>query len=91
MPAREINDPKHWYDRAVEMRVLSETMNDSKAKSIMLGLADDYDKLGDRAAIRAASQTVPIEMNHTKDDDLALAAWHVARGRIIISGSALHD
>jgi hypothetical protein len=56
MPAREINDPKHWHDRAAEMPVLLETMNDNKTKSIMLRLADDYDKLGDRAAIRAAGQ-----------------------------------
>jgi hypothetical protein len=59
MPAREINDPKHWHDRAAEMRALSETMNDYKTKSIMLSLADDYDKLGDRAAIRAAGQQPP--------------------------------
>jgi hypothetical protein len=56
MPAREINDPKHWYDRAAEMRVLSESMNDKESKLTMLRLADDYDKLGDRAAIRAESE-----------------------------------
>ncbi|HEY7219540.1 MAG TPA: hypothetical protein VH985_14240 [Candidatus Binatia bacterium] len=56
MPAREINDPKHWYDRAAEMRVLSESMNDNETKLTMLRLAEDYDKLGDRAAVRAASE-----------------------------------
>jgi hypothetical protein len=39
-------DPKHWLDRAAEMRALSEAM-------AMLRLADDYDKLADRAAARA--------------------------------------
>lgn len=55
MPAREINDPKHWYDRATEMRILSESMNDIETRLTMLRLADDYDKLGDRAAVRAAN------------------------------------
>ena len=45
MPAREINDPKHWHDQAAEMRVLSEVMKDNETRSIMLRLADDYDKL----------------------------------------------
>jgi hypothetical protein len=31
-----INDPKHWYDRAAEMRALSETMNDIETRAIML-------------------------------------------------------
>jgi hypothetical protein len=55
MPTR-ISDPKHWYGRAAEMRVLSETMKNEETKSIMLKLADDYDKLGHRASIRAATQ-----------------------------------
>jgi hypothetical protein len=44
MPAREINDPKHWHDRAAEMRVLSQTINDNKAKSIMLKSANVLSK-----------------------------------------------
>jgi hypothetical protein len=44
MPAREINDPKHWHEQAAEMRVLSEVMKDNETSSIMLRLADDYDK-----------------------------------------------
>jgi hypothetical protein len=53
MSMSAINDPKHWHDRGAEMRVLSETMNDIDARATMLRLADDYDKLADRAALRA--------------------------------------
>lgn len=56
MPTHEIHDPKHWYDRAEEMRALSEAMVNEDTKSRMLRLADDYDKLADRAAMRALNE-----------------------------------
>jgi hypothetical protein len=49
MPSSTIHDPKHWRDRAAAMRALSQTMDDVEARAIMLRLADDYDKLADRA------------------------------------------
>ena len=53
MSSSTINNPKHWYDRAAEMRALSDSMKDVQARAIMLRLADDYEELADRAAGRA--------------------------------------
>jgi hypothetical protein len=53
MALQGINDAKHWRDRAAEMRVLSGEMKDAEAQSMMLKLANDYDKLANRAEDRA--------------------------------------
>jgi hypothetical protein len=53
----QVTDAKHWYDRAAQMRVLAAEINDIAARAMMLKLADDYDKLGDRAEARAAKGT----------------------------------
>ena len=52
MTLQGINDAKHWRDRAAEMRVLSADMKDFEARTLMLKLANDYDKLADRAEDR---------------------------------------
>ena len=57
MTLQSINDAKHWRDRAAEMRVLSCDMKDFEARTLMLKLANDYDKLADRAEDRAACDT----------------------------------
>jgi hypothetical protein len=51
MPNRLAEDSKHWRDRAVEMRALAKDIPDAETKRLMLKLADDYDKLADRAEI----------------------------------------
>jgi hypothetical protein len=50
--APHFNDPEHWRQRAEEARVLAEQMNDETSKQMMLRIADDYDKLAVRAAMR---------------------------------------
>jgi hypothetical protein len=51
--AQHLNDPQHWRQRAEEARVQAEQMNNEQTRQTMLRIADDYDKLAVRAAIRA--------------------------------------
>jgi hypothetical protein len=59
MSVNSINDPKHWLDRAADMRALAETMADIETKAMMLGLATDCDKLADRAEVRSNGGAAP--------------------------------
>ena len=54
MDLQGINDAKHWRDRAAAMRVPSDEIKDPEAQRMMLKLANDYDKIADRAEDRAA-------------------------------------
>jgi hypothetical protein len=49
MAPKDIYDSKHWRNRATEMRALAESMSNSKPTLLLSDLADDYDKLADRA------------------------------------------
>jgi len=49
LPFRPVDDPKHWRDRAKEMRALLDELTDGEIRATILRLADDYDKLADRA------------------------------------------
>jgi hypothetical protein len=54
MPTRfPVDDPNHWRARAAEMRALADTMVNVETIAIMTRLADDYDKLADRAESKA--------------------------------------
>ena len=48
MTAQQVNDPRHWRDRAAQMRAMSDWMKDAETKATMLKLAEDYDKLAER-------------------------------------------
>jgi hypothetical protein len=52
MPDDLLNNEKHWRDRAEEARLNAEQMTDLTAKKLMLGVADSYDQLAKRAAVR---------------------------------------
>jgi hypothetical protein len=75
MPTRTVDDPKHWYDRAAEMRVLADEMKHEEAQRMTRKLADDYDKLGDRAAERQAHpkpQQVGLKEKGPRQEALSL-------------------
>jgi hypothetical protein len=55
MASSPINDPKHWRQRAQELRALAAVLK-GEAKETMLRTARDYDKLAERAALRADGQ-----------------------------------
>jgi hypothetical protein len=50
MPSSHVNDSKHWRDRADEMRSLSLVMHQFDTASMVLKVAEDYDRLADRAS-----------------------------------------
>jgi hypothetical protein len=53
MPPHDISDPQHWRDRAAQMRSLAATMAGSEVAILLNDLAADYEKLAQRAEIKA--------------------------------------
>ena len=49
-----LNDPEYWRSRAEEARAVAVQMTDPRTRAIMLGIAQDYEKLAERAEQRAA-------------------------------------
>jgi len=56
MPPRHLNDAKYWRDRAIELRLVVDGYLDKTAAATFLRLADDYDKMADRAEDRIKRQ-----------------------------------
>jgi DNA-binding ferritin-like protein len=47
-----IDDAEYWRKRAEEARALAEQMKDTHTKSLMLGIAESYEKIAKWAAER---------------------------------------
>jgi len=47
-----LDDPKHWRDRAEEVRSLADQMSDPQTRRMLVSVADDYEKLAKRAEQR---------------------------------------
>lgn len=43
------HEPKHWKDRAHEMRAFADQTEEQTAKAIMLQVANDFDRLAEHA------------------------------------------
>ncbi|HEY1746326.1 MAG TPA: hypothetical protein VGG11_06140 [Xanthobacteraceae bacterium] len=50
--SKSINNPRHWLDRAAEVREIADTMKEGGMKTAVLKLASDYEKLAARAIAR---------------------------------------
>ena len=53
VPSSHVNDSEHWRNRADEMRSLSLMMHHFDTASIVLAVAEDYDRLADHASRNA--------------------------------------
>ena len=47
------DDADYWRGRAAEARAIAVQMTDTHARAVMLGIAQDYEKLAQRAEQRA--------------------------------------
>jgi hypothetical protein len=59
MPVALFNNVEHWLERAEKARVHADLLTDREAKHTMLGIADSYQKLAERAAVRQLSVGLP--------------------------------
>ncbi len=59
VPSHFINDPAHWRQRAKEARALADQMDDPQSKQAMMRIAEDYERLAERAARRATGSPQP--------------------------------
>jgi hypothetical protein len=48
-------DPQHWLERAASTRAVAEQITDPESKRLMLEIADQYEKLAQRAQVRAST------------------------------------
>ena len=57
LAAPQFNKPKYWHQRAGEARAMAKQMSSELSKKMMLKVADDYDALAVKAAVRTIDET----------------------------------
>ena len=81
MVSHFINEPEHWRARADEARILAKQMNDAEAKVAMLRIAEDYERLAQRAEGRPWGAQIQTEAppgpprQHTATQQRARPRW----------------
>jgi hypothetical protein len=68
------NDPEHWRTRALEARALADKMADTEGRSRMISIAQEYDRLADRATVRLRAIATP-RMASTVKEPRDVAYW----------------
>ena len=56
-----LDDVTHWRNRAEEARALAEHLTSLEARRVMLGIAQDYDRLAQDGEARFAASTRRVE------------------------------
>jgi hypothetical protein len=56
MTAEDINDFKHWRERAGALRLVAESLKDPNSRASLLAIAEDYEKLAKRAEERSKQE-----------------------------------
>lgn len=54
-----VDNVEYWRGRAEETRVIAESLKDTTAKQIMLGIAEDYDRMAELAERRQRQKNTP--------------------------------
>lgn len=54
MPIDPLRDPRHWRERAEELRVIAEATRNVEAKVTLLRIVADYERLAQRAGRRTS-------------------------------------
>ena len=57
LAAPQFNNPRYWNRRAEEARAMAKQMSSDLSRKMMLKVADDYDGLAVRAAVRFINET----------------------------------